>query len=55
MFAPNGSNDWPDADHRSRLVFVVHDLVPEEILERFAFAAPSIIGSRTSSSHHPHL
>jgi G3E family GTPase len=50
MFAPEWLADWPDHDHRSRLVFVVHDTVPgellREILERFAFAAPQIIGPR---------
>ena len=43
MFAPEWLADWPDADHRSRLVFVVHDIAAEEILARFAFAAPKII------------
>jgi G3E family GTPase len=50
MFAPEWLTDWPDRDHRNRLVFVVHDTVPgellREILERFAFAAPQIIGPR---------
>jgi G3E family GTPase len=50
MFAPEWLAEWPDRDHRSRLVFVVHDTVPgellREILERFAFASPQIIGPR---------
>ena len=46
MFTPEWLDDWPDADRRSRLVFVVHDISPEEILDRFAFAAPRIIGPR---------
>jgi G3E family GTPase len=45
MFTPEWLADWPDGDHRSRLVFVVHDIAPAEILDRFAFAAPNIIGS----------
>jgi G3E family GTPase len=54
MFAPEWLDDWPDSDHRSRLVFVVHDIAAEEILDRFAFAAPSLIGPRASRPHHPH-
>jgi G3E family GTPase len=48
MFAPEWLGDWPDDDHRSRLVFVVHDISVEEILDRFAFAAPSVIGPRAA-------
>ena len=44
MFTPEWLDAWPDADTRSRLVFVVHDIAPEEILERFAFASPALIG-----------
>ena len=51
MFAPEWLEDWPDADHRNRVVFVVHDLAPEEILDRFAFAAPSLIGPRAPGPH----
>ena len=40
MFTPEWLDAWPDADHRSRLVFIVHDIAPDEILARFAFAAP---------------
>ena len=47
MYAPEWLDDWPDDDHRSRLVFVVHDIAPQEILDRFAFASPKIIGSLT--------
>jgi len=59
MFAPEWLDDWPDSDHRSRLVFVVHDIAAEEILGRFAFAAPSLLGPRASGGtpavrHHPH-
>jgi G3E family GTPase len=45
MFTPEWLADWPDSDHRSRLVFIVHDIAPAEILDRFAFASPNIIGS----------
>ena len=54
MFAPQWLDDWPDGDHRNRLVFVVHDLAPQEILDHFAFAAPALLGPRVSSSNHPH-
>src|SRR5215207_465031 len=33
LFTPEWLDDWPDADQRSRLVFVVHDIAAEEILE----------------------
>jgi G3E family GTPase len=51
MFAPEWLEDWPDSDHRSRLVFVVHDIAAEEILDRFAFAAPSLLGPQASRLH----
>ena len=51
MFAPEWLADWPDRDHRSRLVFVVHDISREEILDRFAFASPSLLGPRVSRLH----
>ena len=44
MFTPEWLDDWPDNDRRSRLVFIVHDIAAEEILDRFAFALPKIIG-----------
>jgi G3E family GTPase len=40
MFAPKWLEDWPDEDHRSRLVFVVHAIPRAEILAHFAFARP---------------
>ena len=43
MFAPEWLDAWPDADRRSRLVFVVHDIAPTEILDRFAFASPKLL------------
>jgi G3E family GTPase len=51
MFAPEWLDDLPDDDHRSRLVFIVHDIAPEEILDRFAFASATIIGSQASRLH----
>jgi len=44
MFVPEWLDswpaDWPQAEPRSRLVFVVHDIPRAEILARFAFAEP---------------
>jgi G3E family GTPase len=40
MFAPEWLDEWPDEDHRSRLVFIVHDIPRSEILAHFAFARP---------------
>ena len=40
MFAPEWLDDWPDQDHRNRLVFIVHDIPRSEILAHFAFARP---------------
>ena len=49
MAAPEWLADWPDDDRRSRLVFVVHDAAPgellREVLDRFAFASPILLGS----------
>ena len=50
MFTPEWLDRWPDGDQRSRLVFIVHHIAPEEILERFAFASPRLIGDPVS--HH---
>ena len=46
MFAPEWLDGWPDSDHRSRLVFIVHEIAPEEILDRFAFAQPALLAAR---------
>jgi G3E family GTPase len=51
MYAPEWLDDWPDADHRNRLVFIVHDIAPQEILDRFAFASPSLLGPPASRRH----
>ena len=40
IYAPEWLDAWPDDDRRSRLVFIVHDIPPEEIFAHFAFAAP---------------
>ena len=46
LFAPEWLDawpaDWPEGDRRSRLVFVVHEIPRSEVLDAFAFAAPSI-------------
>ena len=47
LFAPEWLHDWPDEDHRSRLVFVVHEIPRADILDAFAFAAPSVWRSPT--------
>ena len=51
MFTPEWLDTWPDSDERSRLVFIVHDIAPDEIIARFAFAAPSLLG--VPSPAHP--
>jgi len=51
MFAPEWLDDWPDDDRRSRLVFIVHDIAPEEILDRLAFASPALLGAQVSGPH----
>jgi G3E family GTPase len=51
MFAPEWLDGWPDADCRSRLVFIVHDIASAEILDRFAFASSTLLGPRTSDPH----
>jgi G3E family GTPase len=43
MFLPEWLDDWPDEDRRNRLVFVVHDIPPADILARFAFAAARLL------------
>jgi G3E family GTPase len=51
MFAPEWLDDWPDEDHRSRLVFIVHGIPRAEILAHFAFASPTVIGARQVHEH----
>ena len=52
MFAPEWLDDWPDADRRSRLVFIVHDIPRAGILAQFAFAAPRLLGAARPPDHH---
>jgi G3E family GTPase len=51
MFMPEWLDAWPDADTRSRLVFIVHDIASEEILDRLAFAAPHLAGATAPARH----
>jgi G3E family GTPase len=51
MFAPEWLDSWPDDDRRSRLVFIVHDIPREEVLARFEFASPTVIGSQAARPH----
>jgi G3E family GTPase len=43
LYLPRWLERWPDADCVSRLVFVVRDLEPDEILGRFAAGEPACI------------
>jgi G3E family GTPase len=43
LYPPRWLERWPDADRTSRLVFIVRDLQPEEILQRFAEGEPTCI------------
>jgi G3E family GTPase len=43
LYPPRWLERWPDADERSRLVFIVKDLAPDEILARFAEGEPLTI------------
>ena len=54
IFPPEWLDAWPDADRRSRLVFIVHDIPRGDILARFAFAAPQILGPPASRPHRHH-
>jgi G3E family GTPase len=40
LYPPRWLERWPDADCASRLVFIVRDLEPDEILHRFAAGEP---------------
>jgi G3E family GTPase len=40
LYPPCWLDRWPGADHTSRLVFIVRDLQPDEILRRFADGEP---------------
>jgi G3E family GTPase len=43
LYPPRWLERWPDGDHASRLVFVVRDLAPDEILRRFAAGEPACL------------
>ena len=43
LYPPEWFPEWPDADHRSRLVFITRDIAPDEILTRFAAGAPRVL------------
>ena len=43
LYPPRWLERWPDADHASRLVFILRDLEPDEILRRFADGEPAIV------------
>jgi len=45
MYPPRWLERWPDADATSRLVFILRDLEPDEILRRFAEGEPACIAS----------
>jgi G3E family GTPase len=42
LYPPRWLERWPDADQSSRLVFILRDLEPDEILRRFAEGEPAI-------------
>jgi len=44
LYPPEWFTDWPDADRRSRLVFITRDISSDEILSRFAAGAPVVMG-----------
>lgn len=43
LYPPRWLERWPDADRTSRLVFIVRDLEPDEILRRFADGSPATV------------
>jgi G3E family GTPase len=43
LYPPRWLERWPDADPTSRLVFILRDLEPDEILHRFAEGDPACI------------
>lgn len=42
LYPPRWLDAWPDADHTQRLVFIVRDISPDEIRQRFSAADPEI-------------
>ena len=49
LYPPRWLERWPDADRASRLVFIVRDLEPDEILRRFADGEPACLDPSTPS------
>ncbi|WP_421997676.1 CobW family GTP-binding protein [Reyranella sp.] len=45
LYPPRWLARWPDGDRTSRLVFIVRDLEPDEILDRFAEGEPARLES----------
>jgi G3E family GTPase len=45
LYPPRWLDCWPDADRQSRLVFIIRDLEPDEILHRFAEGEPVCVVS----------
>jgi G3E family GTPase len=43
LYPPRWLERWPDGDRTSRLVFIVRDLEPDEILRRFADGEPATV------------
>jgi G3E family GTPase len=43
LYPPRWLEHWPDSDQASRLVFIVRDLEPDEILRRFADGEPACL------------
>ena len=43
LYPPRWLERWPDSDQASRLVFIVRDLEPDEILRRFADGEPACL------------
>jgi G3E family GTPase len=42
LYPPRWFDDWPDADRRSRLVFIVRDIATEILLDQFAVGDPML-------------
>ena len=47
LYPPRWLERWPDSDQASRLVFIVRDLEPDEILRRFADGDPACLTPST--------
>jgi G3E family GTPase len=45
LYPPRWLEAWPDAERTSRLVFILRDLTPDEILDRFAEGEPVTIAA----------